>query len=94
MNTKEDNSRKGKLNIPTQEAELAVELDYDIMKTIQSLQADLQSFRDDNLNERKEQQEINEALLRNMMGGSSEGKPTHSTNRFNPTTNPREEGKK
>ena len=51
------------MNTPTQEAELVVELNYDIMKTIQSLQADLQSLKDDNLNERKEQQEINEALL-------------------------------
>ena len=41
-----------------------VELNSDIMKTIQSLQANLQSFRDDNLNERKEQQAINEALGR------------------------------
>ena len=31
------------------------------------------------MNERKEQQAINEALLRNMMGGSPQGKPTHST---------------
>ena len=42
---------------------MVVELNSDIMKTIQSLQADLQSFKDDNLNERKEQQAINEALL-------------------------------
>ena len=54
MNTEEDNSRQGKLTTPTQEAELLVELNSDIMKTIQSLQVDLQSFRDDNLNERKE----------------------------------------
>ena len=70
------------MNIPIQEAELVVELYSDIMKTIQSLQADLQSFRDENLNEIKEQQEINEALLRNMMGGIPQGKPTHSKNRF------------
>ena len=69
MNTEEDNSRKGKLNTPTQEAEPVVELNSDIMKTIQSLQADLKSFRDDNLNERKEQQAINEAFLQNMTGG-------------------------
>ena len=48
-----------------------VELNFDILKTIQSLQAGLQSFNDDNMNERKEQQAITEALLRNMMGGSS-----------------------
>ena len=69
MNIVEDNSRQLKLNIPTQESELVVELNYDIMKTIQSLQAYLQSFRDDNMNERKEHQAINEALLQNMMGG-------------------------
>ena len=40
----------------------------------------MQSLREDSLNERKEQQAINEALLRNMMGGSLQGKPTHSTN--------------
>ena len=32
------------------------------------------------MNERKEQQDINEALLRNMMGGSPLGKPTQSIN--------------
>ena len=83
MNTEEHNSRQGKLNTPTQEAELVVELNFDIVKTIQSLPADLQSFRDDNLNERKKQQAINEALLRNMTGGILQGKPTHSINRFN-----------
>ena len=57
MNTEEDNNRQGKLNTPTQEVELVVELKSDIMKTIQSLQADLQNFRDDNMNGR------NEALL-------------------------------
>ena len=34
------------------------------------------------MNERKEQQEINEALLRNMMGGILQGQPTHSTHKF------------
>ena len=63
MNIEEDNSWQGKLNTPTQEVELVVELNSDILKTIQSLQADLQSFRDDNLNERKEQQAIIESLL-------------------------------
>ena len=69
------------------------------MKTIQSIQAVLQSFRDDNLNEKNEHQEINEALLRNMMGGSLQGKSTHSTNRFKKefyhkwASIPREEGK-
>ena len=78
---------------------MVVELNFDIMKTIQSLQANLQSFRDDNMNERKEQQAINEALLRNMMGGSLQGKPTHSPNLFKKEpypkwfSIPREDGK-
>ena len=63
MNMEEDNSRKGKLNTPTREEELVVELNFDILKTIQSLQEDLQIFKDDNMNERKEKKLINEALL-------------------------------
>ena len=59
-----------------------VELNSNILKTIQSLQADLQSFKDDNMNEIKEQQAINEALLRYMMGGILHGQPTHSTDKF------------
>ena len=39
MNSEEDNSQQGKLNTPTQEAELVVKLNSYIMKTIQSLQA-------------------------------------------------------
>ena len=35
----------------------------------------MQSFRDDNLNEIKEQQAINEPLLRKMMGGIPQGNP-------------------
>ena len=42
---------------------MVAELNYDIMKTIESIKAHLQIFRDDNLNERKEHQVINEALL-------------------------------
>ena len=37
MNIEEYNSGKGKLNTPTQESELVVEMNYDLMKTIQSL---------------------------------------------------------
>ena len=48
---------------------------------MRNLQAELKSVREYSLNERKEQQAINEALLRNMMGGSPQGKPTKSTNR-------------
>ena len=61
---------------------MVVELNFDILKTIQSFQANLHSLIDDNLNERKEQQAINEALLRNMTRGIPRGKPTHSKNRF------------
>ena len=66
----------------TQEAELVVELNFDILETIHSLQEYLQSFKDDNLNEIKEQKTINESLLQNTTGGIPQGKPTHSTNRF------------
>ena len=52
---------------PTQEEELVVELNSNLMKMIQSLQEDLQRFKDDNMNERKEKQVINESLLQNMM---------------------------
>ena len=41
MNTEEDKSRQGRLNTPTPETELVVELNYDILKTIHSLQAKL-----------------------------------------------------
>ena len=81
MNNEEDNSQQGKMNTPTPEVDLVVELNSDILKTIDSLQGELQSFREYSLNERKEQQDINETLLRNMMGGSPQGKPTHSTNK-------------
>ena len=99
MNIEEDTSWQGKLNTPTQEAELVVELNSDILKTIQSIQEDLQSFIDDNMHERKEQKAINEALLWNMTGGSLQGKPTHSTNKFKKeffykwASSPIEEGK-
>ena len=69
------------MTTPTPEVNLVVEINYDVLKTLQSLQAELKSFIEDNLNERKEHQAINEALSRNMMGGSPQGKPTQSTNR-------------
>ena len=50
MNIEEDNNQQGKLNAPTREEELVVELNSDILKPIQSLQADLQSIKDDNIN--------------------------------------------
>ena len=52
MNMEEDNKWQGKLNSPTRVEELEVELNSDILKTIQSMQADLQSFKDDNMHER------------------------------------------
>ena len=58
-----------------------VELNYDLMKSIQSLQAYIQSFKDDNMNERKEKKAINEVLLQNMTGVNLDGQPTHSTNK-------------
>ena len=53
MNTEEDNSRQGKMNTPTPEAELVVELNSDILNTIHILQAELQSLIEESHNERK-----------------------------------------
>ena len=61
---------------PTLEVKLVVELNSNVLKTLHSLQAELKSFIEDNLNERKEQQVINEALLCNMTGGIPQDKPT------------------
>ena len=68
MNMEENNNQQRKLNTPTREEKLVVELNYDILKTIQFFHANLLIFKDDNMNKIKEQQTINEALLWNMMG--------------------------
>ena len=69
------------MTTPTPEVNFAVKLKYDVLKTLHSLQAELKSFREDSVNERKEQQAITEALLCNMTGGSLQGKPTQFANR-------------
>ena len=61
MDAKENNSRHGNLNSPFRKKELMVELNFDLMKTIQS-------FKYDNINERREQKEINESLLHILIG--------------------------
>ena len=81
MNTEEENSRQEEMTTPTPEVNLVVKLNSDVLKTLHSLQAELKSFAEDSLNERKEQQAINQALLSNITGRSPQGKPTHSTNR-------------
>ena len=81
MNTEGENSWQEEMTTPTLEVNLVVELNSYVLETLHSLQAELKSFREDSLNERKEHQAINEALLRNMTGGSPQGKPTQSTNR-------------
>ena len=73
MNTKEDNIQQGNMNSPTREEELVVELNSYLMITIESLQADLQIFKYDNMNERKQYKAINEVVLRNMTGGNPHG---------------------
>ena len=99
INTKRENSRQEEMTTPTPEVKLVVELNFDVLKTLHSLQAELKSFREDSLNERKEQQAINEALLRNMTRGILQGNPTWSTNRskrkpyHKRASSPREEGK-
>ena len=70
MNTEEENSQQKEMTTPTPEVNLVVKLNSNVLKTLHSLEAELKSFREDILNERKEQQAINEALLRNMTGRS------------------------
>ena len=74
-------------------------LNFDLMNTIESLQVDLQCFKDENMNERWEQKAINEALLQNLTGVNPHRQSTHSTNKSNEnyhhkirTKSPREEG--
>ena len=81
MNTEEENNRHKEMTTPTPKVNLVVKLNSDVLKTSHSLQDELKSFREDSLNERKEQHTINEALLCNMIGGSLQGKHTQSTNR-------------
>ena len=54
MNTEEENSHQGKMTTPTPEGELVVELKFDVLKNLDSLQPELKIFREGNLNERKE----------------------------------------
>ena len=81
MNTERENNQQEEMTTLTPEVNLVVELNSDVLKALHSIQAELQSFREDNLDERKEQRAINEALLHNMTGGIPQGKPTQSTNR-------------
>ena len=81
MNTKEGNNWHEEMTTPTPKVNLVLKVNSDVLKTLYSLQAELKCLREDSLNERKEHQAINEALLRNMRGGSLQGKPTQSTNR-------------
>ena len=76
-----------------------VDLNSNFMKNIQSLQEYLHSFRYDNMNERREQKEINESLLQNLIGLNPHRHPTQSTNkskknyhRKRRSNNPKEEG--
>ena len=69
------------MTTPTPEVNLVVELNSDVLKYLHDLQAEMKSFKEDSLNERKEHRAINEALFRNMTGGSPQDKPTHFTNR-------------
>ena len=64
------------MTTPTLEVNLVVELNSDVLKTLHDLQAEMKSFKEDSLNERKEHRAINEALLHNMIGESPQDKPT------------------
>ena len=99
MDIEEEKNRQGNINSPTREKELMVDLNSDLMKTIQSLQVDIHSLKDDNMNERREQKKLNESLLHNLTGVNPHGQPTHSTNKSKEnyhykrrTTSPKEEG--
>ena len=52
MNTEEENSCQGKMTSPTLEAKLVVELNYDVLKTLHSIQAELKSFQEKYMSER------------------------------------------
>ena len=80
MNTEEENNWQGNMTTPTSKEDLVIELKYDVLKTLHTLQTELKISREDSLNKRKEQKSINEYLLRNMMRGIPQGKPTFSTN--------------
>ena len=54
MNTEEENSPQGNMTTPTLEAELVVELNSDVLKTLHSLQDELKILREDSLSKRKE----------------------------------------
>ena len=54
MNTEEENSWQEEMTNPTPEVNLVVELNSDVLKNLHSLQDELNIFREDSLNERKE----------------------------------------
>ena len=45
MNIEEENSRQEEMTTPTLKVNLVVELNYDVLKTLHILQAELKSFR-------------------------------------------------
>ena len=70
MNTEGGNNWQEEMMTPTSKVNVVVELNSDVLETLHSLQVELKSFRENCLNERNEQQSINDALLCNMTGGS------------------------
>ena len=54
MKIDEENSWQVEMTILTSEVNLVVELNSDVLKNLHSPQAELKSFREDSLNERKE----------------------------------------
>ena len=69
MNTEEENSWQEEMTTPTLEVNLVVEVNSNVLKNLHNIQAELKSFIEDSLNERKEHQAINESLLYNITGG-------------------------
>ena len=54
MKTEREDNRQEEMTTPTPEVNLVVKLNFDVLKNVHSLQAELKSFREDSVNERKE----------------------------------------
>ena len=51
INIEEENSLQEEMTTPTPEVNLVVKLNFDVLKTLHSLQVELKSFREDSINE-------------------------------------------
>ena len=75
MDTKNDDSEHGILNSPPREEEFVIKLNVNLrvsttskpLEMVQSLQANFHSFKDENNKERREQHELNEAMIQTLV---------------------------